>query len=136
MSDRSSGDVAVGDSTTRTVEDLSRTDIVRYVGASGEFNPIHYDEPFAKRAGHSSVFANGMLIAGIASTVLCGLVPLAAVRSFETRFTSPVWPGDDVTVRAEVTDLADSDPVATVSLRATNQASEEVLDGEATVEYR
>jgi len=135
MTDQAETDVMVGDSVTDTVADVTRTDIVRYIGASGEFNPNHYDEEYAKHAGHSSVFANGMMIAGLAASVLGDLVSIAAVRSFQTRFASPVWPDDDLVVRAKVIDIDDS-PVVTVSLRVTNQVSDVVLDGRATVECR
>jgi acyl dehydratase len=134
MSTHRTADVAVGDSSERTFEAISRTEIVRYVGASGEFNPNHYDEEYATQAGHSDVFANGMFSMGLASTILCTLVPLGAVRSFETRFTAPVWPNDDVTVRVDVVAVSDTDPAATVSIQASTQASEQVLDGEAIVD--
>lgn len=76
------------------VENLDREDFIRYAGASGDFNPVHYDEPFAKKAGYESVFAPGMLIAGIASRFVTNWIGIRTLEAFSTRFAAQVWPGD------------------------------------------
>lgn len=74
------GDVEVGDAGPElVVEDLEREDFVRYAGASGDFNPIHYDVPYAHEAGHPDVIAQGMLTAGFAAHLAADWFGLANV---------------------------------------------------------
>lgn len=128
------GDVAVGDTERLVVEDIQREDFVRYAGATGDFTAFHYDEPYAKEIGNPSVFAQGMLVAGYAGTLVSNWFGLANVERFRTRFQSRVWPGDDLTVEAEVTDVTPSDEGATVevAISITNGEGEEVISGDAT----
>jgi acyl dehydratase len=81
---------------------LTRTDIVRYAGASGDFNPIHHDEPFAVAAGLPSVMAHGMLSAGILASFVTAWAGAGSVRRFKVRFREKVWPGDTLTARGKV----------------------------------
>src|SRR5512144_1832335 len=85
------------------VENITRTDIVKYAGASGDFNPIHHDETFAKSAGYPSVFAHGMLSAGLLSKCLTDYVGRANLRVYRVSFRSQVWPGDTLTCTGKVT---------------------------------
>jgi acyl dehydratase len=73
---------------------VSRTDIVRYAGAGGDFNPIHHDEVFAKEAGLPSVFAMGLLGAGYLARLVSDWLGLQNLRSFRVRFAAQVWPGE------------------------------------------
>ncbi|MFB6172816.1 MAG: MaoC family dehydratase [Haloarculaceae archaeon] len=133
-----SGDeVAVGDTGPEVVvEDLQRPDFVKYAGASGDFNPIHYDEPHAKEAGYDSVFAQGMLTAGIASHMVTDWFGLANVTGFDVRFEAQVWPGDTVTARGEITDVERDGDVARVEADVVveNQDGEVVLSGGASAD--
>lgn len=79
---------------TREFEPISRTDIVRYQGASGDFNPIHHDIEFAKSAGFDDVFVVGMLIAGYLATFASELVGVESITKFKIRFQAQTWPGD------------------------------------------
>src|SRR5918997_2728123 len=92
-------DVKVGDSTSQVVVDnLTRTQIVQYAGASGDYNPLHTDEVFAtKVAGYPSVFAHGMLTMGMTGKLLTDTVGDGRLTKFGGRFTSQVWPGDTLT---------------------------------------
>src|SRR5215218_3451762 len=92
----SAADVKVGDSRTELVFDnITRTQIVQYAGASGDYNPLHSDEVFTtKVAGYPSVFAHGMLTMGMTGRLVTDLVGAANVTSFGGRFTSQVFPGD------------------------------------------
>ena len=90
---------------TVTVGPLERATFVRYAGASGDFNPIHYDEPYARAAGNPGVFGQGMFTAGVAAQVVADWVGLGRVRTFTVRFRSRVWPGDTIRATAEVTDV-------------------------------
>lgn len=85
------------------VENLTRTDLVRYAGASGDFNPIHHDEGFAKAAGNPTVFGHGMLTAGFVGRCLTDFVGVGNLRRFKVRFATRVWPGDTITCKGKVT---------------------------------
>src|SRR5574338_1681476 len=82
------------------VENLTRTQIVQYAGASGNFNPIHHDEMFATRAaGYPSVFAHGMLTMGLTGRLLTDWLGDGVLREFGVRFVKQVFPGDTLTAR-------------------------------------
>ena len=72
---------------------------------AGDFNPIHYDEPYATRAGNESVFAQGMLTMGVAGHAVADWVGLNRVSRLQVRFQDQVWPGDAVTVGGEVIEM-------------------------------
>ncbi len=80
----------------------TRTDFVRYQGASGDMNPIHHDEGFAQASGFPTVFAVGMLQAGILGTYLADLFGADNVRRFTVRFQEQAWPGDVITYGGQV----------------------------------
>jgi acyl dehydratase len=88
----------------RTVGPLTRTDFVRYQGASGDFNPIHHDEEFAQAAGYPTVFSVGMLQAGILATYATDWLGADNVRKFGLQFREQVWPGDTLTCTGSVTE--------------------------------
>ena len=85
------------------VENLTRTDLVRYAGASGDFNPIHHDETFARAAGNPTVFGHGMLTAGFVARCITDFVGAENLRRYKVRFATRVWPGDTITCRGKVT---------------------------------
>jgi acyl dehydratase len=129
------GDVAVGDQREQVlVDDLTRTQVVQYAGASGDFNPLHTDEVFAREvAGYPGVFAHGMLTMGMTGRILTDWVGDGRLVSYGVRFVKQVWPGDTLTARAEVTAVrAEQDPpVAEFSVVTTNQDGAQVLVGTA-----
>ncbi|MEZ5378387.1 MAG: MaoC/PaaZ C-terminal domain-containing protein [Acidimicrobiales bacterium] len=130
----SAGDLSVGQTFTAVlVEDLKRTQIVQYAGSSGDYNPLHTDEIFTTQvAGYPSVFAHGMLTMGMTGAMITDLVGDGVLKRFGGRFTSQVWPGDDLSATAEVTavDTGD-DPTVTLSVATTNGAGVTVFSGEA-----
>lgn len=96
--------VRVGDSAERrTFGPLTRTDIVRYAGASGDFNPIHHDEHFAQAAGFPTVFSVGMFQAALLATFATDWLGADTVRRYTVRFSEQVWPGDELTCDGTVT---------------------------------
>lgn len=117
-------------------ENLTRTDFVKYAGASGDFNPIHHDEGYAQRAGNPSVFGHGMLTAGLMGHLLSDWLGVAALRRYKVRFTSRVWPGDTLTCGARVVrkyrDEASGENRVDLECWVRNQNGETVLTGEAT----
>ena len=78
---------------------LTRTDMVRFAGASGDFNPVHHDEEYARAAGFPTVFAMGQLQAGLLSRVATDWLGLGNIRSYRVRFKDKVWPGDELLLR-------------------------------------
>ena len=92
---------------------ITTTQLVMYAGASGDFNRIHYDHPFAVQAGLGSVIAHGMLtMAFAASCVVEAFGPANRISSIDARFTSPVRVGDVVEVTATVVERgAPDDPI-------------------------
>src|SRR5690349_1311096 len=101
------------------VENLTRTQIVQYAGASGDYNPLHSDEPFVtKVAGYPTVFAHGMLTMGMTGRSLAKWVGADALRSFGVRFSKQVWPGDTLTATFTVDERGEDGPLPiTVSVR-------------------
>jgi acyl dehydratase len=125
----------VGDThSERLVEDLKRTQIVQYAGASGDYNPLHTDEVFTtKVAGYPTVFAHGMLTMGMTGKMLTNYVGDARLTKYGVRFTSQVWPGDTLDSTATVKAVTEKDGVPLVELEVStvNQAGVVVLSGYA-----
>jgi acyl dehydratase len=118
-------------------DDLTRTQIVQYAGSSGDYNPLHTDEPFAtKVAGYPTVFAHGMLTMGMTGKVLTDWVGPQNLTSYGVRFVAQVWPGDTLTATATVDAVRDDDDgggrLADFSIVTRNQRGEPVLTGTAT----
>jgi acyl dehydratase len=88
--------VAVGDEIPGRTVPLTRAALVRYAGASGDLNPIHWNERTALDVGLPGVIAHGMLTMALAAQFVADWAgDPAAVRSFSTRFTRPVMVPDD-----------------------------------------
>ncbi|HET7741712.1 MAG TPA: MaoC/PaaZ C-terminal domain-containing protein [Mycobacterium sp.] len=100
----------------RSLEPHSRTDIVRYQGASGDFNPIHHDEEFARSAGMPGVFSVGMLQAGYLGTYCVDLFGPESVRRLSVRFAEQVWPGDELVCRGVIATVSHTDEGDTVDV--------------------
>ena len=129
-------DVSVGQTFEQVlVEDLKRTQLVQYAGASGDYNPLHTDEVFAKEvAGYPTVFAHGMLTMGMTGRVLTDAFGDGRLLSYGGRFTSQVFPGDSLTAVATVESIDETDdgPVANLTVSTTNQEGVVVFSGQAT----
>lgn len=98
------------------MEPQTRTDFVRYQGASGDMNPIHHDQTYAEAAGYPSPFSVGMLQAGLLGTYATDWLGADNIRSFRTRFKEQVWPGDVLTCTGRVVQEYDKDGVAMVDV--------------------
>jgi acyl dehydratase len=118
----------------RSFAPLTRTDFVRYQGASGDFNPIHHDETFAKSAGFDTVFSVGMLQAGLLATYCTDLLGPANVRRFKVQFREQVWPDDTLTAKGRVVRVyeADEEPRLDVELVMARQTGGVAIKAEAT----
>ena len=114
----------------RLVEDLKRTQIVMYAGASGDYNPVHTDEVFTTEvAGYPSVFAHGMLTMGMTGKMLTNYVGDGRLTEYGVRFTNQVFPGD--TLDATATVAAVEDGIVELDVSTVNQDGVEVLKGDA-----
>lgn len=127
-------DIAVGDTHSAVlVGDLTRTQIVQYAGASGDYNPIHSDERFAvEAAGYPGVFAHGMLTMGMAGMLVTDFVGDGRLLELGARFVAQVWPGDTLTGSLEVTEVRSDPDTVALRLAVTNQDGKVVLTGSAT----
>ena len=126
----------VGDThVERVVENLTRTQLVQYAGASGDYNPLHTDEIYTTQmAGYKSVFAHGMLTMGLTGKALTNYVGDGRLTKFGVRFTNQVWPGDTLDAKATVEAVREEGGVKLVDLKlsTTNQDGKEVVSGSAT----
>ncbi len=96
-------DVNEGDTAPVVSHELTRTDLVMYAGASGDFNPMHHDEVKAKEAGLPSVFGHGMFSMGLLGRAITDYVGVGNLRTFNVRFTKQTWPGEVLTSTITVT---------------------------------
>ena len=124
-------DLNVGDThTERVVEDLKRTQIVQYAGASGDYNPVHTDELFTKEvAGYPTVFAHGMLTMGMTGRMLTNYVGDGRLTEYGVRFTNQVWPGDTLDATATVVKVEEG--LVDLDVTTVNQKGDVVLKGSA-----
>lgn len=126
----------VGDVHEETVvKNLSRTQLVQYAGASGDYNPLHSDEVYTTQvAEYPSVFAHGMLSMGMTGKMLTNYVGDGRLKKYGVRFTAQVWPGDTLVAKATVSGLREEDGQHLVDLdvSTTNEDGLEVIKGTAT----
>ena len=129
-------DLKIGDSFSEQVcKNLSRTQIVQYAGASGDFNPIHHDQLYTEHvAGYPSVFAHGMLTMGMTGKMLTNHIGDGRLISFGVRFTAQVFPGATLTATATVTDIRQENGMEIVDLAIStvDEKNVEVIKGNAS----
>ena len=114
---------------------LTVTDFVRYQGASGDMNPIHQDDEFAKAAGMGGVFGHGMLTMGFVAQSVTDWAGAGSVKKLGVRFQGLVRLKDTITCKGRVlaTSSKDGTHLVDVELWAENQKGEKVVTGKATV---
>ena len=124
----------LGDSAeiTKTIEE---TDIQAFAEVTGDHNPIHLDEAFAKTTRFGRRIAHGMLSASLISAVLANKLPgEGSIYLGQTlQFVAPVFPGDEVTARVTVKEIRKDKPIVKLETICVNQRDEVVIRGEATV---
>ena len=127
-------DVTVGDEAPATSHKLTRTDLVKYAGASGDFNPMHHDEVAAQAAGMPSVFGHGMFSMGLLGSALTDYVGVGNVTRYQVRFARQTWPDEVLSSKIVVTGKREDDGRRLVDLSVTlsNGDGENKLVGEAT----
>ena len=132
----SAADLEIGATRTEVVLDnISRTQIVMYAGASGDYNPLHTDEVYVtKVAGYPTVFAHGMLSMGATGKLLTDWVGNGRLTRYGVRFVNQVWPGDTLTATATLDAIRDEggQHFADFSVTTVNQDGKPVVTGTAT----
>ncbi len=113
---------------------LTRTDFVRYQGASGDMQPIHHDEPFAKAAGYDAPLAVGMFHAGILNSWATAWLGPENIRRTRMRWKARCWPGDVLTFSGEIVReyTEDGAQFVDLELRCTKQDGTLAVQGWAT----
>src|SRR5215831_17972472 len=97
-------DLKEGDEAPEFSTELTRTDLVQYAGASGDFNPMHHDEVSAQASGLPSVFGHGMFTAGLLATAVTNYVGVGNLTSYRVRFTKQTWPGETLSTTIAVSE--------------------------------
>jgi len=117
---------------TKTIE---QADVDAFAGVTGDHNPIHVDEAFAKTTRFGRRIAHGMLTASLISSVLANKLPgEGSVYLGQTlKFVAPVFPGDEITARVTVKEIREDKPIVKLDTVCVNQRGETVIRGEATV---
>lgn len=116
---------------------LTRTDLVKYAGASGDFNPMHHDEVMAKAAGQPSVFGHGMFSMGFLGTALTAWAGAGRVVRYGVRFSRQTWPGETLVTRVVVTAAREEDGrrLVDVDCSLSNEEGEQKVTGTATLRF-
>lgn len=124
-------ELKIGDTLEVTLDPVSRLDLIKYAGASGDFNPIHTIEAEAKNAGLPGIIAHGMWTMGNLSKLFTPYYGEGYIKEFKVRFASMVFLDDVITLRAELAEERDEELLFNVS--AVNQNDQVVVKG--TVQF-
>ncbi len=126
-------DVDKGDEAPERSHELTRTDLVTYAGASGDFNPMHHDEVKAQESGLPSVFGHGMFTAGMLASALTDYVGVGNLKSYRVRFTKQTWPGEVLTTKVRIASKYEEHGERLVDLECevVNQDGEAKISGTA-----
>jgi acyl dehydratase len=130
------GELSVGSTLPELRKDaITKQQLVKYAGASGDYNLIHTDDETARRVGLDGVIAHGMMSMAFLGQYLCWLTGPESIRRLSARFVEMVRPGDVLTCRGRVKALkleVDGQRV-TLELWTENQRAQPVTTGEAEV---
>ena len=117
---------------------VTREDIDRFADVTGDRNPIHVDEAFARDSKFGKTIAHGMFGAGLISAVLGTKLPGPSGMYMEQtlRFMKPVFIGDTITATAEITNLIPDKYRVSLRTTCTNQDGATVIEGEALLYFK
>ena len=126
-------DVNEGDQGPVLTHTLTRTDLVRYAGASGDYNPMHHDEILATAAGQPSVFGHGMFAMGLLGTAITNYVGHGTLTQYQVRFSKQTWPGEELVTKVTVTGKREVESKSLIDLDVSlaNAAGEQKVFGTA-----
>ena len=125
-------DVQVGDAIPKLVKSpVSHLQLVRYAGASGDFNPLHTDPKIGELIGVGGIIAHGMLIMGFVGQLLSDYVGPTTLRKFDVRFKGMTRLGDVITCTGTITEKYETDVEARIAgkVQATDQNGEVKVAG-------
>jgi 3-hydroxybutyryl-CoA dehydratase len=122
--------VDVGFKTTH-MKTVTEADIVIFAGISGDFNPVHMCEEYAKKTFFGGRIAHGVIAVGLLSAAMAKLPGLIIVHSQSVRFLKPVRIGDTITAIVEVTGTRKDKGIVTLKNTCVNQKGETVVEGES-----
>lgn len=124
----------IGDSASLS-KMITEADVQAFADVTGDHNPVHLDEEFAKTTRFGRRIAHGMLGASLISSAIANQLPgPGSVYLGQTlKFVSPVYPGDTITARITVTTVREDKPIISLETICENQNKEVVIKGEATV---
>lgn len=105
-----------------TKEPITELQLVKYAGASGDFNPIHTVDAIGKKAGLGGVIAHGMLVMGFMGQAITNWVPNKYLKKFKTRFVAVTKPQDIITVSGKV--IKKEEDLITCEIMAKDQKGE------------
>ncbi len=127
--------ITIGDEAPVISHALTRTDLVRYAGASGDFNPMHTDEVAAKDAGLPSVFGHGMFSMGLLGRAVTDWAGADNLKVYGVRFTKQTWPGETLSTRIVVSGKEETaeGKIIIAQLTLHNQDGEAKLSGTTRV---
>ena len=118
---------------------VTKVQLVKYAGASGDYNPLHTDDEFARKVGMPGVVAHGMLVMGFLGQYLGDLKKDSAdVIKFGMRFGAITVPGDQITCTALVENVYEENEgrFVDLELKAVNESGKVVGSGKATLRFR
>ncbi len=118
---------------TTNMKTVTEADIVMFAGVTGDFNPVHLCEEYAKKTFFGGRVAHGVIAIGLLSAAMAKLPGLVILLSHTSRFLKPVRIGDSITAVAEVTAVRKDKGIVTLKNTCSNQRGEVVLEGETVV---
>jgi len=123
-------DVNVGDEIPRLVKEaVTEVQLVKYAGASGDFNPLHTVDATARVAGFDGVIAHGMLVMGFVAQALTAWLPNRCLKKLKARFTAVTKPGDVITVTGRITAKKPEENLIVGEIQAADQRGEVKMKG-------
>ena len=112
---------------------ITDTDIQQFADVSGDHNPLHLDDEFAKQTRFGRRIAHGMLGASLISAVIANELPGSIYLGQTLKFVAPVFPDDTLTAKVTVVSIREDKPIVKLETICTNQHGETIIRGEATI---
>ena len=112
---------------------VTEADIVLFAGVSGDFNPVHMCEEYAKKTFFGGRIAHGVIALGLISAAMTKLPGAVIFLGASDRFLAPVRIGDTITATGEVITVRKDKGIVTLKASCVNQNGETVVEGEWTV---
>jgi acyl dehydratase len=113
---------------------IEHMDLVRYAGASGDFNPIHTDPAFAEKVGLGGTIAHGMYVMALIGRCVSDWVTPAQMKSFGVKFKAMTKPGQSITCSGKVKRIKEEEKLLTVSVQAADESGEVKAAGDVVIQ--